>query len=409
MANSKHIEILRKGVSFWNNWRNENETIKPDLSELNLTGFNLVKINFQGANLTEVIFTGENVTGANFAGANLTKANFIKANLAGATLSNAKLFSANLSEACFTDANFHKADLSHAILRGANLANAHLFIANFDDAKLNGAKLNEADIRGAKFRRTDLSEVNLNGAQLLDTIFDSCVLKNTDFTRCFLGYTVFSFVDLKEIIGIETINHTAPSSIGIETLYISEGKLPEVFIRGCGVPDSFINYIPSLVGATQAIQFYSCFISYSNQDDDFAKRLHARMRQANMRVWFAPEDMKGGKKLNEQIESAIHLNDRLLVILSENSLRSKWVLNEIRRARAVEEREHRRKLFPIRLIDFKHIQEWEKLNPNIDIDIAEEIRSYHIPSFINWKDHDTFENEFKKLYSALKAEENKAK
>ena len=80
------------------------------------------------------------------------------------------------------------------------------------------------------------------------------------------------------------------------------------------------------------VPFYSCFISYSNKDNEFAQRLHSRLRDAGLRVWFAPEDVKGGMKMFEQVDQAIEMHDRLLLVLSEHSLRSNWVQEEIRRA-----------------------------------------------------------------------------
>ena len=51
--------------------------------------------------------------------------------------------------------------------------------------------------------------------------------------------------------------HYGPSTIGIDTIYKSKGNIPEVFLRGRGVPEDFIVYMRSLVG--RAIDFYSCF------------------------------------------------------------------------------------------------------------------------------------------------------
>jgi hypothetical protein len=45
--------------------------------------------------------------------------------------------------------------------------------------------------------------------------------------------------------------------LGIDTIILSEGALPEAFLRGCGVPDSISVQIPSLVRALGPIQFYS--------------------------------------------------------------------------------------------------------------------------------------------------------
>jgi hypothetical protein len=53
----------------------------------------------------------------------------------------------------------------------------------------------------------------------------------------------------------------------------NSGPLPIAFLRGVDLPDNVIDYLPSLLN--EAIQFYSCFISYSSQDEAFAERLHS--------------------------------------------------------------------------------------------------------------------------------------
>ena len=123
-----------------------------------------------------------------------------------------------------------------------------------------------------------------------------------------------------------------------------------------------------------------------------------------MRVWFAPEDLKGGKKLREQLFDAIQLNDRLLLVLSDHSILSDWVMTEIRKAFEVEQKERRRKLFPIRLTDFDTLEEWTCFDAKAGKDLAWEVREYFIPDYSNWKNHDTFESEFAKLQQALKDE-----
>src|SRR5215213_1072228 len=206
--------------------------------------------------------------------------------------------------------------------------------------------------------------------------------------------TIFADIDLSSVIGLETMLHTAPSEVGVSTIIKSQGKIPEVFLIGCGVPEPLITHIPSLVAGLQPIQFYSCFISYSGKDEEFARRLHSRMREAELRVWFAPEDMKGGDKIYDQIDRAIQVHDRLLLVLSEDSLRSKWVETEIRRARKVELKEGRRKLFPIRLTSYEALREWVCIDSSTGEDLAEEVRGYFLPDFSNWKSHDDFERAF---------------
>lgn len=352
MANPEHLEILKRGVTAWNEWRGEHENVQPYLFDANLKGAVLIHANLRGADLSKADLSGTYLSGADLFGSSLLSAN----------------------------------------LRGADLVNANLSNAELINANLTGVNLSNANLRGARLFNADFSYARLSGA---------------DLTFAKLAFTTLAGNDLSQVKGLDTVKHLAPSSIGIDTLYKSAGKIPEAFLRGCGIPEDFIAFIPSHFGIQQAIQFYSCFISYSTRDEEFARRLYSRMRDEKLRVWFAPEDVKGGEKLYEQIERAIQVHDRLLIVLSERSLQSKWVMTEIRRARKVELRENRRKLFPIRLVDYETLQAWECFDADTGEDLASEVRQYFIPDFSNWKEHDAFEKAFERLMRDLRDEEKR--
>src|SRR5260370_37268333 len=110
-----------------------------------------------------------------------------------------------------------------------------------------------------------------------------------------MAYTLFGNVDLSNSEGLEAVNHIAPSTIGIDTIYLSKGKIPEVFLRGAGVPVEFITYMKSLVA--NPIEFYSCFIIYSTKDHEFAERLHGDLQRIKVRCWVAPHDVHGERSL----------------------------------------------------------------------------------------------------------------
>lgn len=375
MANKEHLEMLKQGVQVWNEWREENPEISPDLrngqcSYMNLRGADLSRADFRGTDLFRTNLLGADLLEVNLSGVNLTRA-----------------------------------DLSYADLRCASIREANLTGVNLGNANCSATDLSYANLRGSDIHSANLGNANLNRADLMDANLNFATLQNTNLEKAIIGNTLFVDVDLSTVMGLETIDHRAPSQISIDTLYKSAGLIPKDFLRGCGVPEDFIAFIPSIIGAREAIQFYSCFISFSTRDEDFARRLHSRMRDEKLRVWFAPEDMKGGKLLHEQIEQAIQLHDRLLVVLSEESMASEWVKREIRNARRAEVREKRRKLFPIRLVDYKGIEEWKGFDGDGGEDLAFELGKYYIPDFSNWKDHDVFEREFEKLLRDLRAEE----
>jgi hypothetical protein len=105
------------------------------------------------------------------------------------------------------------------------------------------------------------------------------------------------------------------------------------------------------------------------------------------------------------LDGAIRIHDKLVLVLSEHSIRSPWVETEIRKARKSELRDNRRKLFPIRLVDFDILREWECFDADTGKDLAVEVREYFIPDFIHWKDHDSFERAFSRLLKDLQATE----
>jgi hypothetical protein len=153
------------------------------------------------------------------------------------------------------------------------------------------------------------------------------------------------------------------------------------------------------------IQFYSCFISYSTENQDFADRLYADLQNNGVRCWFAPHDMKAGRKVHEQIDEAIRVYDRLLLILSDESMASPWVKTEIAKARAKEDSQRRRVLFPISLVPFQKIRAWDQFDADRGTDAAKEIREYHLPDFSGWTNPYIYRPAFQKLLAALQSEE----
>lgn len=277
-----------------------------------------------------------------------------------------------MEEATIAFADFTYANMAHADLTAANL-----FFSRFRDVNFR-----EAVLQSVKFTGTEIGAAN--------------------FEKAMFGDTVFANVDLSVAIGLNSVTHWMPSSIGVDTLYKSKGKISEKFLLDAGVPRDVIEHFLPLISVGNPIQWHSCFISYSSKNEEFAKRFHSRMRDAGLRVWFAPEDMKGGRYSDEQIGSAIQLYDRLLLVLSEESIQSKWVEREIKKARKIERTEKRKKLFPITLMDYGELKKWECLDSDTGEDLAEEVRKYHIPDFSNWKNHDAFERAFARLEKNLR-------
>ena len=108
--------------------------------------------------------------------------------------------------------------------------------------------------------------------------------------------------------------------------------------------------------------------------------------------------------MHNQLDDAIGFYDKLLLILSEQSISSDWVANEIKWACKREKQDGKQKPFPVNLMDYEKIKAWELFDADTATDLAAEVRSYFIPDFTNWKDHDSYKKAFKRLLRDLQAE-----
>jgi uncharacterized protein YjbI with pentapeptide repeats len=374
MAIEEQLEILQQGVDVWNIWRIQQPKTFIDLSGANLSRTDLRDANLRGVYLYEADLSGANLSGVHLINANLSAANLINANLSATNLFRANLFRAN----------FGGAKLIAANLRGTNLIDANLSKAQLNDANLNEANLSGANFIAAKLFRTNFTGANLTGA---------------DLSGATTGITIFGNLDLRTVKGLENMKHEGPSIIGTDTLERSEGDIPETFLRGAGLSDTFITYARSLVQSP--IYYYTCFISYSNKDELFAKRLHNDLQQEGVRCWFAPEDMDVGDKIKHRIDESIRLYDKLLLILSEHSITNSWVAYEVERALNKEPQGVPNVLYPVRV---------DQAILTCTTDWARDIKeTRHIGDFEHWTDPEKYQANFQRLLRALRGKQEQGK
>jgi hypothetical protein len=141
-----------------------------------------------------------------------------------------------------------------------------------------------------------------------------------------------------------------------------------------------------------AIQFYSCFLIYSAKDVEFAKRIHADLQNDGVRCWLAPQDMPIGGKILDEIDAAIRLRDKVLVVLSEHSVKSDWVEDAVTKGFEEERRRGQIVLFPLRLDEtvMETTEAW-----------AAKLRARLIGDFQHWKDHDAYKQNFERVLRDL--------
>jgi hypothetical protein len=354
MACQEHVDILKTGRGVWNKWRADYKHLEPDLSGTKI-------------------------------------------------LAGARLTGFNLRDTDFERADFREARIDRTDLSGADLGGADLRHANFFGVSLVGANLAGATLRGAYIAATVFGSLHVNCPDSVADYDGGTILAGTDFTDAEMSVCSFSDTDFRDAIGLATVKHRSRSSIDTESIYASQGKIPDIFLRGCGVPESFITFHHSLVG--QAVQLYSCFISYSHADKRFARRLHDALQGRGIRCWLDDKQLLPGDDIYEHVDRGIRLWDKVLLCCSKESLKpASWVDKEIIATLAKEDELTRRRgqkvrsLIPLNLDGYLFSNEWQS-------GYRAEIRRRMAADFTGWEQsNDKFEQEFERLVQALRAD-----
>jgi len=365
VGTAAHITALRTSAQSWNEWRQEEHIRRPDLRNARLVQMDLSSYDLHDALLD---------------GAHIHECSLYRANCRGLSL---------------CDAELERVYANSSAFQNARLAGTSLSDVDFSFAMLDSVSFQRSFLEAVVFRQTSLINADFTEATIDSSHFDSATLEDATFTNARLSGAAFSHLSLRDVHGLSSIRFASPSSIGVDTFFIS-GGLPPNFLAGCGSPQSFLKYAQSLAGV--AVDYYSCFLSFSSQDESFARRLYADLQEFGIRTWLAPEYIKIGERFRARIDSGIQTQEKLVIILSEYSIDSPWVETEVETAFARERNEKRDVLFPIRVDDavFRTSKAWA----------LEIIRTRQVGDFRDWKQPKEYTAAVRRLVRDLRRDES---
>jgi len=343
MANMEHVLLVKRGRDHVARWRTANPDENLDLNAAYMSYVRAPQVDISGADVRDSDLMGAVLQRANLSGCFMNPCHLYHANLRETNMTRTRLNGANLRGADLRGADLTGADLDRAVLSEANLTGAILVNANLSRANLSGANLTDADLTGASLSgasvvRANLTNTKCHNTDFFQTQFWSVDLTGTDMTGSLFGYSIFQDCDMSNIIGLDQVRHDCPSTVGLDSVFQSHGKIPESFLLGAGLPAAALQFLnPASSDSTSLREVY---IACIDQDQEIAKTLRDDLRAKGVRCWVFSQLVRGSALVDrhsasdqEEIERWIRDYDKMIILGSAASLEAETLLNDITAAK----------------------------------------------------------------------------
>lgn len=310
------------------------------------------------------------------------------------------------------DWRYHNKDISPD-LSGERFERYFLKHSDFNNCIISDCLFRQTLFKTTPFRDTNL----VNSVHYYNTYvtcyfvrcdFSGSVFHDCNFRDCYFTECDFSGVEIANISfinchfssnkNIDLISSEKSSNIDYKTIFNSD-SFPDKFLISIGTPSEVLTLYKTYGGKNR--RFFRCFISHSSEDGSFAKKLHDDLQGSGISSWYAPENLKLGERIRDGLESAINESERIVLVLSSNSIKSHWVESEMETALELERKVGNRQslLIPITLDEGV----WTEDVPWVNMIKRER----NIGNFSNWEDGNQYRESYLKLLDSLKSMEKK--
>jgi uncharacterized protein YjbI with pentapeptide repeats len=307
---------------------------RRDFSRSTFDGLNLPFADLSGANFDGCVFSESILGGAKFDGCSFRASRFYHCNCLHNSFIGADFSFALLEDSAFGRSDFFNAKFFCSLLQGG-FPGAFFVGASMDtcvtlSCRFNGAVFGQNDIKRTFFVHSDFIDISLMSPSSIDSATVSNSLN-------------FNLVLLNDIRAKREELDDFPRWEG--DVLQSRNTMVDFFLYS-GVSRSLVDSYAQLTDPVAGWRRYApVFISHSSHDQEFSVKLRSSLSARGLETWYAPTSMRGGSTILDQITAAVGRETRMVVVLSESSLSSSWVMTELRNAISVERTSGVRNIF----------------------------------------------------------------
>ncbi|MGA3407120.1 MAG: TIR domain-containing protein [Candidatus Bathyarchaeia archaeon] len=126
-------------------------------------------------------------------------------------------------------------------------------------------------------------------------------------------------IRLKRLAVMPPIAHMVPSLLGMDVLrrFVIDFSHSKLY--------STLKLFPKLIPSAKR----RCFLSHNKADKAFVRRLATDLRKKKIEVWFDEWKIKPGDSISVSIEDALSKFHNFVLVMTPNSMKSRWVTREL--------------------------------------------------------------------------------
>ena len=364
-----------------------------------LTAYAAGKRDFSGWSIAGGVLINEAFEGAMFDGARFR-------NCAGAFSS---FVNCTLEGVEFTHCIFHGMDFHSSSLSGSSFADCVLDRTDFFMSRIQGSRFTDCSLRSSSFLRANLSDCQMHATNLAGSLFGRTtvtanMLLGPDFADCVVALP--HDMAESELTQLQSMGYvlnmlrtsdqgarsagSAPSPVDPALARSLCALVPSIvdFLQRGGVGSDYLVPLQIVIDQTPQRPGGGVFLSYATEDQGVARQLAQLLATAGLDVWFAPNSMRGGQKLYDQLMREIDGVDRVVLLVTPAAMASHWVQTELRRAIASATRSRKRRVVPVLLSKDDQWRSWTLVDPDSGRDLALELRAGPSYSLVDWENRE---------------------
>ena len=285
------------------------------------------EIDFSGCKIENSIFYNIKLENNNFHNIKISNTVFCKVDIVNFTFNdiygnNIHFIHSDMNLSVLNNINVHYLKIENCNLLNIKIDNSKLKSSEFNNnifknGEIDNSDISDSKLKNNKFKKFNITNSNLTNSNLKHNYFERSNIQHSDLSGAdFFDSELYNLNLIDSVLNKTNFTNAKLLNIKVYLEEIYKAKLYPFQLTDGSLMIERKNKI-------------RIFISYSHQDKKIVDQLAESLSERSINVWVDSKDILPGDSLIRKIKEAIDSSQYVCAILSNSSINSKWVQEEL--------------------------------------------------------------------------------